>query len=186
MRKLALILAIAMLPVLAMAQTATPPDSNSEAIDPNVGIHFESFTEVVKFTNGHGTGTDAGFRIPITGKNSLIADVIAAPSAGSTFSFGQWDYRVRLDHVFPRAKVLIPLNAIQFWARGGLGVRRGVGVRSPEFAYTGKVGLAFAAAKIGNAPVIFNLGAGILGSRGLKLPSFTNVGDGSLGLSVRF
>ena len=174
---------------LAFAQSTTPAPTptDTEALDPNAGIHAEPFADLVKFTSGHGNGTDSGLRVPITGRGSLIADVLAVPAAGSTFQFGQGEYRVRLDHIYflKNLKTSIPLNAMQLWVRGGLGTRRGLDIPHPDFAYTGQVGLSVAFAKVGSIPAVLDFRAGYIGSAGVKLPLFTNTGTAAIGISLR-
>lgn len=185
------ILTVLAFPVVGRAQTAqatpTPaPGANSEDVESNVGIHVEAFTDAVKFTSGKGTGTDAGFRVPITARNSLIIDELIVPAAGSTFTFGQWEYRERLDHIFSHANVLVPLNAIQVSVYGGLGTRRGADITSPEFAYTGGGKLSVAVGNMAGGVVVLDFRAGYIGSAGVKLPLFTNTGTAAMGASLKF
>lgn len=192
MKSILSLVAVLGLVAAAAGQAPAPspnPTPDPEAIESNVGIHAEPFSDMVKLNGSAGTATVAGLRIPVLPRHSVLASQWMVPAINSTFTFGEWEFRERADHLLPAKNVLIPLNAIQVFARGGLGVRRADNAGN-EFAYTVQGGLSVAVGKVAGGVVVIDLKGGFLGSGSLKSPGtrlpFGSSGLVSVGAALKF
>lgn len=181
------------LSAISFSQAPTPsPTPDPEAIESNVGIYAETYTRVLKLTAG-GNATEAGLRIPILPRWSLIASTIMTPAANGGFTFGKIEYRERADHVpFLKGNKgwLIPWNAVQFHGDFGLGQRRADGKKS-EFAYIFEGGLSIGVATVGSAGrIVIEPGLGYIGSGPLNAPTshfkFGGSGLAEIGVALKF
>ncbi len=190
MRKFLLSLVVLTVSLMGWGQSPTPsPTPDPEAVESNVGVHIEPFTDMVKLNGSAGTATVAGLRIPVTPRYSAVVSQWMVPNLNSTFTFGGVEYRERADHIFPKAQVLIPLSAIQVYAQGGLGARRADGAGN-EFAYVVQGGVSVAVGKVGGGTVVIDAKGGFLGSGSLKSPGtrlpFGSSGLAAIGVGLKF
>ena len=140
--KAILISMVILIGLMCQAQSTPPPSP-----EPNIGSHIEVSTSYERLTNGGGNATVVSARLPVTPRFSAVYSQYQVPGAEGQIYLGEAEFREKASHIFKSRSLLVNLDNVELYARGGLGTKRDSLGNDPVLAYGFHVG---ADVKIGN------------------------------------